>query len=224
METCPSFRLYGKGRPRLVNARRPQRVLYFYFLDPALSLIYIRLTTWFPFTVQIYANGHSWLEKQMLKRRMGFTLRDNAFTALDDPQAAQKLADSFAHLNWRKILNRLVRQVNPLMRERWFRGYSYYWVVDQAEYAIGTLIKFQLHDHIAREILKRDPRDCNYYGDKQVGDFLWGILALGVTRDWNIVLREANGEGLSARALVDYFAPLSAWLARENQGHQVGWS
>jgi hypothetical protein len=29
----------------------------------------------------------------MLKRRMGFTLRDNAFTALDDPQAAQKLAE-----------------------------------------------------------------------------------------------------------------------------------
>jgi hypothetical protein len=30
METCPSFKLvYGKGRPRLVNARRPQRVLYF---------------------------------------------------------------------------------------------------------------------------------------------------------------------------------------------------
>ena len=48
--------------------------------------------TWFPFTVQIYVNGHSWLEKQMLKRRIGFNLRDNAFTALDDPQAAQKLA------------------------------------------------------------------------------------------------------------------------------------
>jgi len=26
----------------------------------------------FPFTVQVYLNGHSWLEKQMLKRRLGF--------------------------------------------------------------------------------------------------------------------------------------------------------
>ena len=140
MECCPSFRLVsGKDRPRLVNARRQQRVLYFYFLDPELGLIHIRLTTWFPFTVQVYVNGHSWLAQQMLKRRLGFNLQDNAFTALDDPQAAQKLADSFADLNWPKILNRLVRQVNPLMSERWFRGLSYYWVVDQAEYATDLI-------------------------------------------------------------------------------------
>jgi len=86
------------------------------------------------------------------------------------------------------------------------------------------VIKFQLHDHIAREILKQDPRECNYYGEKRVGDFLHGILALGPTRDWNVVLREATGEELSARAMVDYFAPLSEWLNKENQGHPVGWS
>ena len=97
MECCPSFQLISaKDRPRLVNKRRQQRVLYFYFLDPALGLIHIRLTTWFPFTVQIYVNGHSWLAQQMLKRRLGFNIQDNAFTALDDPKAAQKLADSFA--------------------------------------------------------------------------------------------------------------------------------
>ena len=49
-ECRPSFKLaHAKDRPRLVNARRPQRVLYFYFLDADLELIHIRLTTWFPF-------------------------------------------------------------------------------------------------------------------------------------------------------------------------------
>jgi hypothetical protein len=140
MECCPSFRLVsGKERPRLINARRQQRVLYFYFLDPELGLIHIRLTTWFPFSVQVYVNGHSWLAQQMLKHRMGFTQCDNAFTTLDDPQAAQTLADSFVHQNWRKVLNRLVRQVHPLMRQPWFRGLSYYWVVDQAEFATDLI-------------------------------------------------------------------------------------
>jgi peptidyl-dipeptidase A len=92
------------------------------------------------------------------------------------------------------------------------------------DYAIATAIKFQLHDHIAREILKQDPRDCNYYGDRRVGDFLRGILSLGATRDWNAVLREATGEGLSARAMAAYFAPLAGWLERENRGREVGWS
>ena len=140
MECCPSFRLAsGADRPRLVNARRQQRVLYFYFLDPQLGLIHIRLTTWFPFTIQVYVNGHSWLAQEMLRRRLGFNLRDNAFTALDDPRAAQELADSFAELKWTKILDRLARRVNPLMKERWFRGLCYYWVVDQAEYATDLI-------------------------------------------------------------------------------------
>ena len=55
-------------------------MLYFYFLDADLGLIHIRLTTWFPFSVQIYVHGHSWLAQQMLKRRLGFTQQDNAFT------------------------------------------------------------------------------------------------------------------------------------------------
>src|SRR5262249_20604358 len=54
MECCPRFKLvYGQGRPRLVDARRQQRVLDFYSLDPQLGLIYLRLTTWFPFTIQV---------------------------------------------------------------------------------------------------------------------------------------------------------------------------
>ncbi len=65
----------------------------------------------------------------MLKRRLGFNLHDNAFATLDNPKAAQKLADSYVHQNWRKILNRLARQVYPPMRQPWFRGLSYYSVI-----------------------------------------------------------------------------------------------
>ncbi len=75
----------------------------------------------------------------MLKRWLGFNLQDNAFTALDDPEVAQELADSFAELKWTKILDRLACQVNPLMFERWFRGLCYYSVVDQAEYATDLI-------------------------------------------------------------------------------------
>jgi hypothetical protein len=70
----------------------------------------------FPFTIQVYVNGHSWLAQQMLKRRLGFNLQDNAFTALEDPKAAQNLADSFATLNWTRILDRLIRDLHPLMK------------------------------------------------------------------------------------------------------------
>ncbi len=91
------------------------------------------------------------------------------------------------------------------------------------DYAIGTAIKFQLHDHIARVILKQDPRECNYYGNAKVGAFLRSILELGATRDWNAVLKEATGEGLSAKPMLRYFEPLLEWLQAQNRGRMLGW-
>jgi peptidyl-dipeptidase A len=86
------------------------------------------------------------------------------------------------------------------------------------DYALATLIKFQLHDHICTKILKQDVRACDYGTAPAVGDFLRGILALGATRDWREVIREATGEEIGPRAMLAFFAPLGAELERRNQG------
>ncbi len=90
-------------------------------------------------------------------------------------------------------------------------------------YAIATVLKFQLNDHIARKILKQPPQNCNYANNREVGRFLRGIMAKGGTEDWRKVLREATGEDLSIRAMVEYFQPLLAWLKHQNQGRVIGW-
>jgi len=82
------------------------------------------------------------------------------------------------------------------------------------DYALAYLIKYQLHDHIARKILKQDPRECNYYGNKEVGRWLTEILSLGATRDWRQVIREKTGEDISSRALLDYFRPVEEFLRK----------
>ena len=51
-----------------------------------------------------------------------------------------------------------------------------------------------------------------------MGDFLRGILSLGATRDWRAVIKEATGEAIGPRALLAFFAPLEAELARRNAG------
>ena len=85
METCRTVKLrYGKTRPRLQFAYRPQRVLYYYFNDVEFGRMYIRIQTWFPFTVQIYVNGHNWLQRELDKHNIGFVQEDNCFTHLDD--------------------------------------------------------------------------------------------------------------------------------------------
>ena len=90
-------------------------------------------------------------------------------------------------------------------------------------YAIATVLKFQLHDHIARKILKQPPQRCSYAGNKEIGKFLRGIMEKGGTEDWRKVLREATGENLSTRAMVEYYQPLLAWLQEQNRGREIGW-
>lgn len=85
------------------------------------------------------------------------------------------------------------------------------------DYALATAIKHQLHDHIATEILRQDPRDCDYGGNAEVGAFLRSVLEKGATQDWRQVIREATGEDLSTRALVSYYAPLQRWLYKEGK-------
>jgi hypothetical protein len=139
-ETCRTVKLrYAQGRPRLAYAPRPQRVLYFYFLDADFGLIYLRVQTWFPFTFQAYVNGHDWLARQLHHVGVGFVQQDNAFTRLDDAPRAQRLADRFERLGWVRLLNRWARLVNPLLGQPWLRGQGYYWVLDQAEYSTDLL-------------------------------------------------------------------------------------
>ena len=90
-------------------------------------------------------------------------------------------------------------------------------------YAIATVLKFQLHDYIARHILNQPPQSCNYAGRVEVGAFLKRIMEKGGTEDWRRVLKEATGEDLSTRAMVAYFQPLLVWLKEQNQGRTIGW-
>ncbi|WP_188548535.1 M2 family metallopeptidase [Hymenobacter qilianensis] len=88
------------------------------------------------------------------------------------------------------------------------------------DYALSYVILFQLHDHIAKKILKQDPHVTNYYGSKEVGAFLADIMRPGASKDWRTVLKEKTGEDLSARAMVDYFQPLMAYLKEQNKGRK----
>jgi len=90
-------------------------------------------------------------------------------------------------------------------------------------YAIATVLKFQVHDHIARKILRQPPQSCNYANTDEIGDFLKRIMKKGGTEDWRKVLRDATGEDLSTRAMVGYFQPLAAWLQEQNRERAIGW-
>ena len=88
------------------------------------------------------------------------------------------------------------------------------------DYALSFVILFQLHDHIAKNILKQDPRATDYYGNKEVGKFLKEIMTPGSSKDWKAVLKEKTGSDLSAKPMLNYFEPLMKWLKEQNKGRK----
>ncbi|MCH8904670.1 MAG: M2 family metallopeptidase [Bacteroidetes bacterium] len=88
------------------------------------------------------------------------------------------------------------------------------------DYAISYILLFQFHDHIAKNILKQDPHATNYYGSKEVGDFLRDVMYPGASIDWREMMELHLGEGISAKPMLEYFEPLLDHLKEVNKGRK----
>ncbi|MCA1606175.1 MAG: hypothetical protein LC775_12050, partial [Acidobacteria bacterium] len=126
---------------------------YHYLQDPQLGFMHVRLQTWFPFTLHVCLNGREWLARQMAGAGLGYTQRDNCFTALEDATAAQALFDSQLRVSWGSLMNRLTRQVHPLHQTLFADPPNpYYWSVAESEWA--TDVMFQSATELA-ELYRR---------------------------------------------------------------------
>ncbi|RKE92260.1 M2 family metallopeptidase [Ichthyenterobacterium magnum] len=85
------------------------------------------------------------------------------------------------------------------------------------DYAVSYILLFQFHDHIAKNILKQDPHATNYFGSKDVGTFIRGILETGANNDWRELLKESVGSEMSAKPMLEYFEPLMKYLKEQNK-------
>ena len=88
------------------------------------------------------------------------------------------------------------------------------------DYALSYVILYQLHNHIAKNILHQDPRSTNYFGQKGIGEFMKKIMYPGASKDWRQVLKESTGDELNASAMLEYFQPLVEWLKEQNNGRK----
>jgi peptidyl-dipeptidase A len=91
--------------------------------------------------------------------------------------------------------------------------------VPYARYFIADILQFQFHRALCREAGYQGPLNrCSIYGNKQVGEKLKTMLAMGQSRPWPEALKALTGEDkMDATAILDYFKPLKLWLDEQNQ-------
>ncbi|HEV3079146.1 MAG TPA: hypothetical protein VGY66_05180 [Gemmataceae bacterium] len=170
LETCRTFRIrYGQEGPELGPDLRVCTVFYSYWMDRAFGLMHVKIQSWFPFTVQVYVNGHEWLARQLARQGIGFTKVENAFVELTDAAKAQRCLPAFWQRDWPRFLDGLARQVNPFLDD-WLAGQNYYWVIDEAEWSTDVLFAER------QALADLRPRLCEHafrcFGAAQIMTFL----------------------------------------------------
>ena len=74
----------GKRYPWLYQEQAMASHWYFYGFDADFGPFHIKFCGYFPYTGQIYFNGHEYAKQQCLKEGIAFTSLDNAFGAVSD--------------------------------------------------------------------------------------------------------------------------------------------
>ena len=174
LEPCRTFSFKFKKplpnqRPFVKPTRRKCLHLYFYFMDRHLGLIHVRIQTWFPMPIQVYANGHEWLARKLEANGVRYTKHDNVFFWIENMARAQRFADRFANQNWPKILSKYAKLVTPQMQDI-LQGCQHYWVTDQSEWS--TDILFKSRQHLSELYPKLLSHSILCFGAKQVMNFL----------------------------------------------------
>lgn len=94
-----------------------------------------------------------------------------------------------------------------------------------ARYFLARLLQFQFYKAACDMSGWKGPlHRCSFYGNKEVGQRLNAMLAMGASKPWPDALEAFTGtRDISGKPMLEYFAPLQAWLKQQNAGKQCGW-
>jgi hypothetical protein len=120
----------------------------------------VKFSGYFPYTGRLILNGNEYAKRQAAKAGIGFAPLDNAFAAVDDVAAVQRICDSLDEgkitalaAKWLGILP------HPFTAEDTAAGYGYELSVLQAEFSLTQMLDSPVTGRIFFEQLIRDNLD-----------------------------------------------------------------
>ncbi len=130
----------GKLQPVLEKTKC--KYYYLYYNDEEFGWMFIKIQTWFPYNVQIYINGHEYLEKLLDKNNIKYEMYNNSFSYIEDFEKAQIIADSMLTKKLSASFDGMINKINNLLPNiKSSINQSYYWCIDQCEFATDINFK-----------------------------------------------------------------------------------
>lgn len=145
-EVAYSFQLIPnklKKELEVIKQKRKHLHYYFYYMDAEFGWMFVKLQSWYPFTMHIYVNGREYLKRALDKASIAYESYDNSVSWVTDLDKAQQLADKLVQKKWDRFLNIFAQQLNPHFShiQAIFNGNGYRWSLHQCEYATDVLFK-----------------------------------------------------------------------------------
>ena len=97
--------------------------------------------------------------------------------------------------------------------------------VSYTRYFLARILQFQFHRSLC-ELAghEGDLHACSIFGNKEAGAKFYAMLETGQSEPWQDTLEKLTGtREMDASAIIDYFAPLMAYLKEQNEGRTCGW-
>ena len=92
-------------------------------------------------------------------------------------------------------------------------------------YFLADILQFQFYKSLCDASGYKGPLyECSFYGNKAAGQKYLAMLSKGASQPWQQTMKElTGGDRMDASAVLEYFAPLQAWLKQQNEGQTCGW-
>ena len=97
--------------------------------------------------------------------------------------------------------------------------------VPYSRYFLAAILQYQFHRSLCQTAgHEGDLHACSIYNSKEAGEKLYAMLEAGASQPWQDTLELMTGtREMDATAIIDYFAPLMAYLKEQNEGRTCGW-
>jgi peptidyl-dipeptidase A len=97
--------------------------------------------------------------------------------------------------------------------------------VSYTRYFLARILQFQFQRALCETAgHEGDLHSCSVFGNKEAGAKFQAMLEAGQSAPWQETLEKLTGtREMDATAIIDYFAPLMAYLQQQNEGRSCGW-
>jgi hypothetical protein len=131
----------GRVGPTLVRSTAMVNQYYVYLHDADFGPVFIKFSSYFPFTGKVCLNGHEYAKCQLKKRGIAFEPLDNGFRSCADPRQLQAICDGLDEAKIQAMINKWLKRLpQPFTPQDRAAGYTYEVSMLQVECALTQVL------------------------------------------------------------------------------------